>query len=323
MQPTITERAKERFKRDNNLPLRLFVEPYFTTRLKLYNPFYDTLRKWDLYLLELAKYENDELYFAEYNRVKEVAMESIKTNEAFLRFNNEDMNQFALKNKGFPSKDIFHPQNIGHYFVSIDMKKANFSSLKHYDRAIFGADTWEEFIGKFTNSEYIQGSKYIREVILGNCNPKRHITYEKHLMDELLTEILTIVDAKVVVSFSNDEIVLDLTTMTIGERNKVISQVQKVVDGAKVPLRVEPFLLLGVINPIDKRIFGYLREVEDVSKNEKEIDFKGLNNYVLPFVMRKLLNQDVMPEDMVFDHEGMLATYITPPKIAFVSEYED
>lgn len=319
----ITEKAKERFKRDCNLPLRLFVEPYFTERLKLYDPFYGTLPNWALFMAELEKYRDEEAYFAEYNQVKENAMQSIKTNEAFLHFNEIDMNQFALKNKGFTSKDVFHPSNIGHYFVSIDMKKANFSSLKHYNRDIFGADTWEEFIGRFTNSVYMQKSKYIREVILGNCNPKRHITYEKHLMDELLTNLLLVVDASIVVSFSNDEIVLDITAMSYDDREKTIERVKTIVGETEVPLRVEPFRLMGVINPIDKRIFGYMREVEKVVGEKKEIDFKGLNNYILPFVMRKLLNQEVKPEDMVFEHEGMLATFITPPNIEFVSQYAE
>lgn len=317
----ISDKAKERFKRDCNLPLRLFVDPYFTQRLNLYDAFYNTLPKWNAFINELQQYQTEEEYFAEYNTIKERAMEAIKTSEAFIRFSNQDMSQYALVNKGFPSKDVFHPSNIGRCFISIDMKKANFSSLRHYDKTIFDADTWEGFIGKFTKSEYIQSSKYIREVILGNCNPKRHITYEKHLMDNLLTRLLTVVTPEIIVSFSNDEIVIDITDIPMANRRATFESIRDVVfSNAEVPFRIEPFQLIGIIDSTNKKIFGYMREIYT---DEKTMDFKGLNNYILPFVMRKLLNQDVQPEDVVFEHEGMLATFMSAPIIEFVSKYEN
>lgn len=317
----ISDKAKERFKRDCNLPLRLFVDPYFTQRLTLYDAFYNTLPKWNAFVNELRQYPNEEEYFAEYNIIKERAMETIKTSEAFIRFSNQDMSQYVLINKGFPSKDVFHPSNIGRCFISIDMKKANFSSLRHYDASMFGADTWEEFIGKFTESEYIQSSKYIREVILGNCNPKRHITYEKHLMDNLLTKLLVVIVPDMIVSFSNDEIVIDITNIPMEDRRNVFENIRNVVfSNAEVPFRIEPFQLIGIIDATNKKIFGYMRKIRT---DEESMDFKGLNNYILPFVMRKLLNQDVQPEDMVFEHEGMLATFMSPPIIEFVSKYEN
>ena len=46
------------------------------------------------------------------------------------------------------------------YLSNIDMRKANFSALKDYDRSIFrNADTWEEFIGRYTENKHIINSK--------------------------------------------------------------------------------------------------------------------------------------------------------------------
>ena len=62
------------------------------------------------------------------------------------------------------------------------MNKANFSALHNYNSNIFNnKNTWEEYVSNFTNNEHIINSKYIRQVVLGNCNPKRCITYEKYL----------------------------------------------------------------------------------------------------------------------------------------------
>ena len=140
----VSTRAKERFCKDCNISIRIFQEPYFTDRLTLYDKFYGTREKWDIFLNELSKYNCE---------------------------------QYAVKHKNLPNKDIFKSSNDGKCFISIDMRKANFSSLHHYNSDIFGgAESWEEFIGRYTGNQHIINSKYIRQVILGNCNPKRHIT---------------------------------------------------------------------------------------------------------------------------------------------------
>ena len=47
------------------------------------------------------------------------------------------MNQYSIKHVGLPSKDIFKPSNDNKLFISIDMKKANFSALRYYDKSLF------------------------------------------------------------------------------------------------------------------------------------------------------------------------------------------
>lgn len=169
----ISEKLKERFCKDYNIPLKLFKEPYFTDRLQLYDNHYNTLDKWNTFTRELEKYKCEQDYFEEYNRVKDAAINDIKDSDGYKRFNEENMNKYTVKYKDLPGKDIYKPSNVGKLFISIDMRKANFSALKFYDKSIFSnADTWEEFVGRYTENKHIVNSKYIRQVILGNCNPK-------------------------------------------------------------------------------------------------------------------------------------------------------
>lgn len=56
----ISNKLKERFCKDCNIPLRLYQEPYFTSRLILYDKFYNTLskgivRKTELYSFQMMK----------------------------------------------------------------------------------------------------------------------------------------------------------------------------------------------------------------------------------------------------------------------------
>ena len=294
----VSTRAKERFCKDRNIPIRIFQEPYFTDRLTLYDKFYGTLKKWDIFLSELSKYNCEQDYFEEYNRVKDAAILDIKNTEAYHKFNEEDMNKYAVTHKNLPNKDIFKPSNDGKCFISIDMRKANFSSLHHYNSDIFGgAEYWEEFIG----NQYRINSKYIRQVILGNCNPKRHITYEKYLMDGALTYLTEVfISMDRVVFFSNDEIVVDVSDMDKNKQERIVFAIS---------LKTELFILHKIV-----RTDGYYKEIIDENGNT-EIEFKCLDNYALPFVLRKFLGEDVTENDKIFYHEGLLAKFIETPQI--------
>lgn len=307
----VSARAKERFCKDCNVPIRIFQEPYFTDRLTLYDKFYGTLEKWDIFLNELSKYHCEQDYFEEYNRVKDAAILDIKNTEAYQKFNEEDMNKYAVTHKNLPNKDIFKPSNDGKCFISIDMRKANFSSLHHYNLNIFGgADSWEEFIERYTDNQHIINSKYIRQVILGNCNPKRHITYEKYLMDGALTYLTEVfVSMDRVVFFSNDEIVIDVSDMDKNKQERIAFSIGNGMKDMPVPLKTELFVLHKIVGTD-----GYYKEIIDENGNT-EIEFKCLDNYALPFVLRKFLGEDIIESDKVFYHEGLLAKFIEAPQI--------
>lgn len=307
----VSTRAKERFCKDCNIPIRIFQEPYFTDRLKLYDRFYGTLEKWDMFLNELQKYHCEQDYFEEYNRVKDDSILDIKNTEAYQKFNEEDMNKYSVTHRNLPDKDIFKTSNDGKCFISIDMRKANFSSLSHYDPAIFGgADSWEEFIGRYTDNQHIINSKYIRQVILGNCNPKRHITYEKYLMDGVLTYLTEeFVSMDRVVFFSNDEIVIDVSDMDKSEQVLIKIQIENGMKDRAVPLRTELFTLHKIVGTE-----GYYKEIFN-NGDITGIEFKCLDNYALPFVLRKFSGEEVTESDKVFYHEGLLAKYIEAPEI--------
>jgi hypothetical protein len=307
----ISEKLKERFCKDCNIPLKLFKEPYFTDRLQLYDNYYNTLDKWNIFVRELEKYKCEQDYLEEYNRVKDAAIKNIKDSDGYKSLNAEDMGKYSLKYKDLPGKDIYKPSNIGKLFISIDMRKANFSALKFYDKSIFSnSDTWEEFIERYTENKHIVNSKYIRQVILGNCNPKRQVTYEKYLMGLVLEVLIDELGYSTsdIAFYSNDEIVIDM-----GKYKGCINK-QKILEMAvnvrfNIPFRIELFYLHKITGTD-----GYYKEIV---KNiiEREYEFKCLNNYTLPFVLRKFNGEEITENDKVFYHEGLLSKFIEIPEI--------
>ena len=307
----ISEKLKERFCKDCNIPLKLFKESYFTDRLQLYDNYYNTLDKWNIFVRELEKYKCEQDYLEEYNRVKDAAINDIKLSDGYNRFNEEDMGKYSVKYKDLPGKDIYKSSNDGKLFISIDMRKANFSALKLYDKSIFSnADTWEEFIERYTENKHIVNSKYIRQVILGNCNPRRQVTYEKYLMDLVLEVLIDELgySASDIAFFSNDEIVIDM-----GKYKDCINK-QKILEMVvnvrfNIPFRIELFYLHKITGTD-----GYYKELV---KNiiERKYEFKCLNNYTLPFVLRKFNGEEITENDKVFYHEGLLSKFIEIPEI--------
>lgn len=309
----LSAKARERFCKDCNIPIRLFQEPYFSDRLKLYDRFYKTLEKWEVFRRELGRYPCEQDYFEDYNRVKDAAISDIKNTEAYRRFNEEDMNQYSTIHQSLPNKDIFKASNDKKSFVGIDMRKANFSALHCYDPGIFGgAGSWEEFMGKYTDNRHIVSSKYIRQVILGNCNPRRHITFEKYLMDKVLIRLTEgYISMDRVAYFSNDEIVTDVSDLNPEERIQAAGRIGSAVKEMEVPLKTELFTLHKILGTE-----GYYKDIL-AENGENRIEFKGLDHYVMPFVLRRFLGEEITGHDRVFYQEGLLAKFIEVPEIGF------
>ena len=298
-----------------NIPIKLYENPYFESRLKLYNATFGTLAKYDLFLDTLDRFQSEQSYFEAYNKLKDDVISYLQSNEAMKVFAlEEDFDRYSIKNTGFCSKVIFKQSYDGKYFLSIDMNKANFTALKKYNPEIVGGkSTYEEFIGMFTEYEYFKSSKYIRQVVFGNLNPRRQVTYEKYLMDGVLTQLLEFVPKDSVVFYSNDEIVLDLSYLVSEkERNMFSEKVQIVLDAEEkegINLRQEMFLLRYIPNS-----GGYIRRFI----NKKGYDFKCIDAIIMPFVLRAYAGEQVMEEDMVFRYEGRLAKLIEVPVIEVV-----
>ena len=224
------------------------------------------------------------------------------------------MNKFKIENQGFSRKDIYKETFDNEMFFSIDMAKANFTSLRHYDKDIVGGDIiYEDFIGMFTEYDYFKNSKYIRQVVFGNQNPKRQVTYEKYLMDKVLTELLRIVLKEDIIFFSNDEIVIHLDEDKLKDYD-YIRKIKHIIWNYEhkegIVLNQEIFKLRKI-----PETQGYVKKF--IGCNKKN-EFKCLDALTMPFVLRAYLNEEIQEKDKVFFYEGKLAKLIEIPKIEAV-----
>jgi hypothetical protein len=313
----VTLALKERFCKDLQLPIKIFQEPYFTERLKLYDKHFHCMDKYEEFLKMLEDFEDEQAYFMAYNSLKETVIQHLSANEDFDYFSKkEDMSKYDKKHLGFPKTNIYKESFIGKHFVSFDLCKGNFTALYHYSPNIFeGKDTYEEFIGQFTTNKHFIESKYIRQVIFGALNPKRQVKYEEYLMDKVMSELLKVFSPEKIVYFSTDEIVVEIDPIDSDspEYAFIAETVNKFIK-QNITIRADVFQLSKVeeYDAYIKNIYAkFFKSNGDRLNNSEFKVIKNANNLTMPFVLRKIYNLPPDDNDNVFMHEGRLAKFIT------------
>lgn len=310
----ISPKLKQRFCKDQKISIDIFSEPYFSDRVALFDRFYDVTKKYITFQESLEHY-NDELeYLADYNRIKDEAISFIKSSESYDRLNRMDMGVFNIE-EPFKTKyrSLYSPENDGRRFVSVDLRQANFNTLKRFGYDMFDSDTWEDFLRKFTDNKHIISSKYIRQVILGNCNPGRHIRIEIFEMHKLMRKLEKFLsnfkDSKEfdnIATVHNDEFVFDVTEF---EEREVyffmyfISGYNFISGYSYLPVNVTYFKLFHLGGN------GYLKCFTD-----RSVEIKSVEIEYLPMVMKKLLGWEITSEDKTFYFRDCLVKFLETPK---------
>lgn len=207
----------KRFVSDYKLPIPLFSKQWkdFEYFLNLYEGEFGAYSKWiKLYDLIQERYNGEpEKFLADFYKRREEVVQFFHNNPAQKDFAEMDMNQFAIKERpNVTSKNIYNGNGVGKVFISIDLKKANFQAMKFVNPALVNnAETYEEFISNFADFDYFKESKYLRQVVFGQSNPKRQITIESYLIYKVWVEWKEFYPQYGnLVSLSNDEFVIEV-----------------------------------------------------------------------------------------------------------------
>ena len=295
---------KKRFCKDCNLPINLFDEPYFTQRLKALDVQSDCVKKFDTFCADLEKYDTEQEYFEYYNTVKDSVINMIKDNTEYMKFLNDDFADVRVvtKNITLGNKNLYIEGNQDKTFISIDMKKANFSALRHYSPAIFkNVETWEQYIGFFTPSEHIRNSKYICQVILGACNPKRQITYERYLMTMLYLHIKSELDGKVsFYSLGNDEIIISVAGTSVSAK-----EIKAAI--ATCPQKIGELVRFEMFDLQKVGDYGWMKVIYD---EPERVEFKTINADIYHQIVKHYWNMPITEDDLVFRYNGVLARFL-------------
>lgn len=235
----------QRFVNDYSLPIPILNEGLFEYHLHLYENEYHSLSAWGKLqdLIGTRFNGKSEDFLKEFYNIRERIVTEIPKTPAFKDFNTCNMQRYEIEQFNPRCSTIYNETNVKKYFLTIDLCQGNFQALNFVNKEILlNSDTYEEFISKFTDLYYIKESKYFRQVIFGQMNPKRHITVEKYiirLVYDLIQEKFPMLGELVVANA--DELIFETTSPFLNTDN-IISMVKEEIG---INVHCDAFLLNG------------------------------------------------------------------------------
>lgn len=201
-------KIKKVFCKDFNVPIPTFDDKEFFYFLDIYE-----MREKYIEFEKMVKEVGEKEFLDMRQNLISSSIERFKSYATYRSFNECDMDKFQL-NENFEKINLYRPENNGKTFLSIDICNANsyifhhfFSLLVTYSDLIYLSCKWNDVPVQFT--EYFQNSKYIRQNIFGNLNPKRQQKMQKYLIFLSMEKL----KEKGIYSqyLSSDEIIIDLS----------------------------------------------------------------------------------------------------------------
>lgn len=287
---------------------------YVDYYVKLFDPFFDTVQMWDLF-----NKESKRLILR-----KEAADASRKIRDAFSQ-NKEYVKMMELRLKGVETKmkkDVYSIPNISKYFLSIDIKTANFTVLRKSCPSLFTSQqgdlmSWQQFVKQFTDSEFICQSKYFRELVFGMTG----FINKAGILQEILMDKVH----QSVMDWSSISGVTLTPRMKCGDENvyevsdpeTVITQIASLRSAIGPEVDNLHFRIFRV-DQIEQKVFFvktflYNSDWEHVEKESRslksKIEFKKVPKFFMPQVIKWYRHEKIQDEDLIFMHEGIIAQY--------------
>lgn len=293
-----------RFTKDYNLPINIFNEEMFSYYRELYKDFWPYHEE-QLMEDDIKSFDNNvDVWLEFYAHLRDNIINTLENSEAYKIFNTKDLSEYDIpKELNVGEHSIYNEETEGKYFMSIDLKKANFQALKYV--GILNDKTYEDFIKRFGGNEYFAKSKYLRQVIFGKLNPKRQVKVEKYLMSKILKDF----SGWNLYSLNSDEAVFLLT------ENEVKSLTSEVIDfmesnikkklGIEVRIEVITIKRLPIVNSHGNKVDAYIRH--NVITGEDTL--KKASTTFYPQIYKLWKNMEINEKDKTFFFEDQLATF--------------
>lgn len=116
------------------------------------------------------------------NKLKEDISSAIKSSPCWANYENDDMSSYTQKtqetlktlNIQFEKGNPYQIGNDNIYFVSVDIRSANFTSMKYYHPQLtLGCSSWEELVSKFTDVKFFTAIKIFRQKVFWLVEPTK------------------------------------------------------------------------------------------------------------------------------------------------------
>lgn len=289
--------TRRQFVRDFKLPIQIVEDGYFEYYLDLYQEHYGSRDKYNLLIETINAFGSLDAFIEESKRIRKEAVDFIKSQPAYLSFEKDNLTEYRSDFK--QRINLYNHTNKDKEFVSIDMVKGNVQSLNYFDKDILHADTYEEFMSKFTEHEYFVKSKQIRQVIFGNVSPKKQQNIQKYIMNVVKSKLIEQgVKESDIFAASSDELVID------GRFSDLCREVLELEEMKCFNFHLEIFKLEEIKETLPVFIKRF--------KNKDGVEIKMGNGKYMAEVVKYIKQEPLHDYDLYFFDEGRIAKYVEP-----------
>lgn len=316
----------QRFTKDYSLPINVFDEEMFEYYKELYKDFFP-LKEYESAIndIEVNFNGNVEMWLDHYAKIRDNIINTIMSSDEYKHFNEINLSTYSIK-PICGERSCYNEDADGKFFISIDLKKANFQALKYMK--VLDDETYEKFIKRFGGDEYMANSKYLRQVIFGKMNASRQITIEKHIISRIYDAVCNKLknNGFEIYSMNSDELVFYETKQvlerkvlntTSGFRNSIknlLNDIKMMIDkylGFETSVEYFSITRLPIVNFNGNKVDAYVKE-DFITGKEK---LKKASTTFYPQIYKLWLMKPIEDKDMVFFFENQLATFNKPLKL--------
>ena len=319
---------RHRFVEDTGAPIQVLQDPYFTKRLSLLNNEFGTLNAYEKYSNHvLKKYDNNITKFLEfYHSLRDRISGTVANSEPFKEFIADDSitNQIKEFKPIIGERNLYNQEQVkkgSNAFLSIDLRKANFQTLRYINPAIvMDCNTYEEFMAKFTDDEIAAKSKKTRQIIFGKLNPNRTMKFEKILIahiEEYIKKYTNILDWFELYSMNSDELIYKFKQTEAAAFKQIAHKIDKDLLEEKIRtnlglnVRAEFFNLnLHTFKTAESENFTYVYTKDFIDGGR---DFKCANEIYFAQTYKLMNGIEIEDDDLVFYfNKTELAKFLQP-----------
>lgn len=304
----ITDDDRAMFIKDFKLPITIPKEPYFSYFINSFDPLLSTKHKYGLLVDAINKLQSQNITLKHYSyTLIDKITDVIKQTSQYKDF--IDCKDYKIDK--FPSnKNIYTGNVTDKYYISIDIRTANFTSVKFFNKGlVLGCDDWQTLIKSFTDIEYFIQSKHFRQVVFGKVNGimSKCVVIQKYLT-KYLHDIL-VNNGVIITGVSNDEIVIETTKETMKDDMEKINKCIQMLPNTMTNIwKIVTFTLSSINNSV-----SFLKTILDNDTFEKVgIEIRNTDKDFYPQVYKYVMGIPLEPYDMKFGNKGFVCNYDEP-----------
>jgi len=279
MSPQAQQILNKNFIRNFKLPIAVDKDPYFSYLLNLLNPYFDTVRKYDIF--KKVYQEFGESLFKHNSQKLNETLQYLMEKEEYKEFAKMDMSRFNKK-LNIKGKDLYVTGNENKRYVSIDLVKANFQSFMFVMPSIFdGFKDFNSFAKSRDFNEVLLESKISRQVIFGGLSAPRQQQIQKYMMEQIIFALFDKgVKQEDIYSLSSDEVFFE-------DKGYDISEIHSMATNLGYQVRVEKF---DLVKPFEKAYF--VKEGVNGSREFKMVPTAVMAEFIKKYEKKPLEDMD-------------------------------